>query len=263
MVWLTSQSIWVLIVACLAVFALIAVGSRLSARALVPAGEREGAYAVAAPLMPALGAAFAIFAALTLANEAGFLTSAQTTVSNEAADASRLAWAATTTGVQGAAIKAALGKYLLATRTHEWHGSSAADGDDPATVAALATLERAVRAQAVRPQLGTPTSTELLASLDALTADRRARLAAASRELPGLYVITLAVSAIALIANATVLTLRSRWRVALLIGGLVAVVGLSMGLLFALGTPWRGPIVVSGRPLDAVIHDLAHGYFHP
>jgi hypothetical protein len=93
-------------------------------------------------------------------------------------------------------------------------------------------------------------------------ADRRARLAAASRELPALYVITLAISAIALIANASVLTIRSRWRGALLTSGLVAVIALSMALLFALGTPWRGPITVSGHPIDAVIRDLATGYFH-
>jgi hypothetical protein len=199
--------------------------------------------------------------ALTLASEAGYLASAQTIVSNEAADASRLAWAATTPGVRGTAIKSALGRYLVATRTHEWHGSGAADGDDLATATTLATLERTVRTEISRPQRGTPTSSELLASLDALTSDRRTRLAAASRGLPTLYVVTLAVGAIALVANATVLTTRSRWRAALVISGLVVVVGLSMALLFALGTPWRGPIVVSGHPLDAVIHDLATGYF--
>ena len=75
--------------------------------------------------------------------------------------------------------------------------------------------------------------------------------------------LTLAVSAIALIANATTLTIRSRWQGALLITGLVVVIGLSMALLFALGTPWRGPIVVSGHPLDAVIRDLVNGYFRP
>jgi hypothetical protein len=261
MVWLSSQSVAVLVVGCLAAAALIAGCGRFVISALVPSSQRDESHAIAAPLMPALGAAFAILAALTFANEAGFLSSAQTIVSNEAADASRLAWAATTPGVQGAAIKSALGRYLVATRTHEWHGSNAADGDDPASVAALATLERAVRAQVVRPQLGTPTSTELLAAIDALTTDRRARLAAASRQLPGLYVITLAVSAIALIVNASTLTIRGRWRGALVITGLVVVVGLSMALLFALGTPWRGPIVVSGHPLDAVIRDLANGYF--
>jgi uncharacterized protein YndB with AHSA1/START domain len=263
MIWLSSQSVAILVVGCLAASSLIAIGSWFVVRALLPSSQREESHAIAAPLMPALGAAFAILTALTLANEAGYLTSAQTIVSNEAADASRLAWASTTPGVQGTAIKTELGRYLVATRTHEWQGSNAANGDDPATANTLATLERAVRAQVVRSQLGTPTSTELLASLDALTADRRARLAAGSRELPALYVITLAVSAIALIANASTLTIRGRWRPALGITGLVVVVGLSMALLFALGTPWRGPIVVSGHPLDAVIRDLANGYFRP
>ena len=98
--------------------------------------------------------------------------------------------------------------------------------------------------------------------MDALTADRRARLAAASRELPGLYMITLAVSGAALIANAGVLTMRAGFRSALIIGGLTLVIGLSIALIFTLGTPWRGPIVVSGGPIDGVIHDITTGYFH-
>ncbi len=166
-----------LVVGCLAIAALVALGSPLAARALVPAGERESTYTIAAPLMPALGAAFANLTALTLANEASSFTSAQGIVSNEAADASRLAWAATSPGVHSAPIQAALLNYLQATRAHEWHGANAANGDDPAATGALATLERGVRAEAARPALGTPTSTELLASLDALTSDRRARLA--------------------------------------------------------------------------------------
>jgi hypothetical protein len=261
MVWLTSQSVATLVAGCLALAAIVAVLSRLVWRTVVPTSEREGVHAIAGPLMASLGVAFAILAAITLANEAGYLTSAQGIVSNEAGDASRLAWAATTPGVHGAAIQAALGKYLVATRRNEWHGSNAGSGGDPATRSALAALERAVRRQAVRPALETPTSTELLSSLGALTDDRRARLAAASRELPALYVITLIVSAVALIANASALTIRSRTRSALLIASLVVVIGLSMGLLFTLGTPWRGPITVSGHPIDNVVHDLASGYF--
>ena len=38
-------------------------------------------------------------------------------------------------------------------------------------------------------------------------------------------------------------------------------VGLSVALLLALGTPWRGPITVSGHPIDAIIKDLTTGYF--
>ena len=80
-------------------------------------------------------------------------------------------------------------------------------------------LERIVRTEAARAALGTPTSTELLASLDALTTARRDRLAAASRELPLLYAITLAASGVALIVNAGALTFRASLRTSLLIVG--------------------------------------------
>ena len=261
MTWLTSLPAAVLVVSGLALALLVAIAGRLAVRALIPAAEREGAHAVAAPLMPALGAVFALLMGLTLASEASFLASAQGIVSNEAADASRLAWAATSPGVDSAPIQSALLGYLRATRAYEWQGSNAADGNDPATVRAIANLEGAVRTQAARPALGTPTSTELLAALDALTNDRRARLAAASHQLPVLYVVVLAVSGAALIVNAAALTLRSGWRAALLVGGLSAVVGLALALLFALGTPWRGPITVSGQPIDNVVQDLNAGYF--
>jgi hypothetical protein len=55
--------------------------------------------------------------------------------------------------------------------------------------------------------------------------------------------------------------MRSGRRATVLVGGLVVVIGLSMALLFALGTPWRGSITVSGQPIDAVVHDLNAGYF--
>ncbi len=70
---------------------------------------------------------------------------------------------------------------------------------------AIAKLERVVRAQAARAALGTPASNELLTTLDAVTSDRRP--AAASHELPGFYVVTLAVAGAAMIVNAMVLTL--------------------------------------------------------
>jgi len=244
MTWLTSLPMAVLIIGALAAALLFAIGVRLALRALIPAAQRDSAYTIAAPLMTALGALFAITIALTVASEAGLLTSAQGIVSNEAADASRLAWAATSAGVNPAPIQSALLGYLQATRADEWQGNQAADGDDPATSHALAT------------------SSELLDSLDALTSDRRARLAAASRQLPAFYVVVLVVAGAALIINATVLTLRSRWRAGLPVGGLVAVIGLSLALLFALGTPWRGSITVSGQPIDAVTQDLHTGYFH-
>ena len=192
MTWLTSLPAAVLVVGGLVLALLVAIGGRLAVRALVPAAEREAAYTIAAPLMPALGALFALFMGLTLASEAGFLASAQGIVSNEAADASRLAWAATSPGVDPRRSSQPCSATCKRPGPMSGTAAAAANGDDPATAHAIANLENAVRAQAARPVLGTPASTELLASLDALTSDRRARLAAASHQLPALYVVVLA-----------------------------------------------------------------------
>ena len=108
MIWVTSLPAAVLVVGGLAAALLVAIGGRLAVRALIPTAERDGAYAVTAPLMPALGAVFALLMALTLASEAGLLAAAQGIVSNEAADASRLAWAATSSGVNSGPIQSAL-----------------------------------------------------------------------------------------------------------------------------------------------------------
>jgi hypothetical protein len=258
--WLTSRSSWLLVVACLTLALLIAFGARLAVRALVPADEYDHVQNIASPLMPALGAAFGVLIALTLAGEASYLKSARDVVADEASAASRLAWAATSPGVQPEPIHTALGGYLQATRTGEWRGAGAAEGE--ADVArAIATLEQIVRAEAARPELGTPAGTELLVSLDAVTGSRRQRMAAAARQIPVLYVVTLVAGGVALIANAGALGFRSSVRTSLLVVGLAAVVGLSLALLFALGAPWRGPLIVSGQPIDAVVHDLQTGVF--
>lgn len=107
-----------------------------------------------------------------------------------------------------------------------------------------------------------PASTELLVALDALTSARRARGAAAAREIPVLYVVTLVTSGLALIANAGALALRASPRTSLLVlRRLASVVGLSLALLFSLTAPWRGPLTVSGQPIDAIVHDLQTGFF--
>lgn len=259
--WLSSLPVGVLVVGWLGLALLVAAIGRLGVRALVPAQERDHVPQIASPLMPALGAAFAIFAALTLAGEAGYLRTAEGLVSDEAAAASRLAWAATSPGVDSEPIHTALRDYVETTRAREWEDGDAVGGDDPATARAIAGLEEVVRAEAARPELVSPTSSELLTSLDAVTSSRRARVAAASRHIPGLYVGTLVVSGLALIVNAGALTFRSRLRTSLLVMGLAMVVGLSLALLFSITAPWRGPLAVSGQPLDAIIHDLETGFF--
>lgn len=259
--WLSSLPGWILVVAWLALALLVAVAGRLAIRALVPTAEHDHVQRIAAPLMPALGAAFAIFTALTLSSEAGYLRAAEGLVSDEAAAASRLAWAATSPEVRTEPIRSALADYLQTTRAREWRGKDAASGDDPVTARAIARLEREVRAEAARSELGTPASTELLASVDAVTTIRRARVAAAAREIPALYVVTLVASGLALIVNAGALAFRSSMRTSLLVVGLASVVGLSLALLFSLSAPWRGPLTVSGHPIDAVVRDLQTGFF--
>jgi hypothetical protein len=257
---LTSLPVGLLVVASLAITVSIAFGARVGVRGLVPADEYDRVQHIAAPLMPALGGLFGILMALTLASEAGYLKSAQDEVSAEAAAASRLAWASTSPGVDTEAIQGAMDEYLVATRTSEWHGDAAAGGD-PGVAVALASLERVVRAEAARSEIGSPAGTELLASLDALTTSRRERVAAASRQLPLLYVLTLVTSGVALIANAGALGLQSSVRTSMLVLGLATVVGLSIALLFALSAPWRGGLLVSSEPIDSVLRDIQSGFF--
>ncbi|MFD8636600.1 MULTISPECIES: hypothetical protein [unclassified Streptomyces] len=259
--WLTSLPAVVLVVGWLFLALLVAAVARVGVRALVPVGEQDRVPQIAMPLMPTLGAAFAIFAALSLASEAGYLRAAEGLVSDEAAAASRLAWAATSPRVRSEPIHAALRDYLQTTRAREWEGGSAASADDAATARAIARLERSVRAEAARPELGSPASTELLVSLDSVTSGRRARVAAASRDVPTLYVVTLVAGGLALIVNAGALIFRSSLRTSLLVVGVASVVGLSLALLFALSAPWNGPFIVSGHPIDAVIGDLKSGFF--
>jgi hypothetical protein len=259
--WLTSLPAGVLVVGWLAFALIVAGAARVVLRAIVPAEEYDEAQRIAAPLMPALGATFAVLMALTLSSEAGYLKSAQDIVAGEAAAASRLAWAATSPGVRSEPIHAALLDYLQATRATEWRDASAAHGDE-VVASTIVALEDVVRVEAARSELGTPASTELLASLDALTSGRRQRLAAAARQIPVLYVVTLVLSGAALIVNAAGLGYRSSVRTALLGFGLAIVVGTCLALLFALSAPWRGPLIVTGQPIDAVLRDLRTGFFH-
>jgi hypothetical protein len=259
--WLTSLSVWLLVAGSLVLALVVAAGSRLGVAAIVPAAEIDHVHAIAAPLMPALGATFAVLTALTLSSEAGYLRAAEDIVSREAAEASRLAWASTSPGVDETPVQHALADYLEATRAREWRGADETGGADPTTVDAIARLERVVRDDAARAELGTPASTELLASLDAVTVGRRARIAAADRQLPGLYVVTLIASGVALIANAGALAVRASARTTSLVAGLACVVGLCLALLFAVAAPWDGGLVATGEPIDAVVRDLRSGYF--
>ena len=128
MSWLTSLPALAALALMFALAAGVAIASQVLVRRLVPVAEQDQVLGIAAPLMPALGAAFAVLVALTLSSEAGYLRSAQDNVASEAAAAARLAWAATTHGVESQPIQAALADYLSTVRADEWQGDGAATG---------------------------------------------------------------------------------------------------------------------------------------
>ena len=256
---LASRPTWVVVIGSLTVCALIAVVARVVFKRGLMDGERSSATSVAGPLMPALGAAFALLTALSLAGEAAHLRSAEDNVSEEGAATARLAWAATNPGIEPQDIQRDLLDYLVATRAKEW--STGREAGDPTTLGALTRLERATRAEAGGQTVGSAPAGELLSSLDAVTSARRLRLATAVHGLPGLYVAVVVLSGLALIVNSAALAVSTTGRVAGLTAGLVAVVGLSIALLFAISAPFSGGFVVSGGPLDQVIADLRSGLF--
>jgi hypothetical protein len=231
---------------------------RLMRRALTEA-ERTRAAVIAGPLMPALGAAFALLAALSLAGTASELRATEDQVSQEAAEASRLAWSATGEGMDTAGLQDALATYLQTTRATEW--SSPDEGGDEETLSALVELQRRARAAAAASDITAPHASELLDSLDGITLARRQRLASSHHDLPAFYIAVVAVAGLALLLNAAALTLNDTRRLTYLPAGLVAVVGLAMALLLAIGSPFSGPFVASGDPIDQVVADLRSGLF--
>ena len=234
MSWLTSLSDVALVVGWLLFAIGVAFLSRWLVRVLVPLTERDHIPGIAAPLMPAMGATFAVLMALTLASEAGYLRSAQDLVSNEAAQASRLAWAATSPGVDTAPVQAALVRYLGATQANEWQDVDIAEDSDPATSAALATSSASCgRGRAARGRLAHGQRAAGLAGRGDHGRPPRAPGRRPARDprpvrpdAPG--------QRRRLIVNGGALTYRSGARTSSLVLGLAVVVGLSMALLFAL-----------------------------
>ena len=259
MTTLAGLPVWALTAIWLVVCGAWAVGTRRLLRRTLSEAERTRAATIAGPLMPALGAAFALLAALSLAGTASELRATEDQVSGEAAEASRLAWSMTGPGMDTTGLQAALLDYLQSTRATEW--DSPDEGGSEETLSVLAELERQTRAGAAAPDITSPHATELLGALDGITLARRQRLAASHHDLPLFYIGVVAVAGLALLANASALTLNDTRRLAYLPAGLVAVVGLAMALLLAIGSPFTGAFVASGDPIDQVVVDLQSGLF--
>lgn len=258
---LFSAPSWLLVMASSAVFAGVVVATRLVAHRSLADDERAKVLAIVGPLTPALAALFAVMVAFTVVNEAGYLRAAQTAAGAEASAAGRLAWAATSPGVDGVPVQRSLAAYLRAVTGPEWTGTFESDPVDGTVVRRLQDLEAVTRAQATRPGLSNAVSAELLAALDAVTVARRDRLSEASRQIPLAFLGLLVVAGLALVVNVALLTLWWGHRGLLLVAGVATLVALALALLIGISAPFAGALTVDHAAIDRVVLDLRDGFF--
>ncbi|HEX9259811.1 MAG TPA: hypothetical protein VF855_09780 [Acidimicrobiales bacterium] len=254
MSWLATVPLPALVVLFVGGSAVVALGGRFLGHRVFRGAEPSAA-AIATPLMPALGAAFAVLAAFAVADAAGGLRDAEAAAGREANAAARVAWASTATQDQGVAIRASLLAYLDATLESEWRDIDGISAGEGAAFDELQALERVIRNTARTEDIGTPQTTELLAGLDGVGGARRSRFTEAS-PVPAGIVILLALSGVALVLTATVISLGRERRATIVLTGLVLVTGLSLATVVTLGSPFSGSFGASPRPLVDVAGDL-------
>ena len=258
---LTSLHWWALLLLTTTVAVVAAIGARLVvARTQGDAGDESVRHA--GPLMPALGVLFAFLSGFVITTEWTQQSQTESVVQHVASASARLAWASTAPGVQTARIQDSLARDLTATITVDWSELKADRTRDVILTDQFRDLESAVRLSATAPGVATPAGTELLASIDELAAARRDLASSASRNLPTLLFAALAISGLALIANAATLTIRSRRRTMLVISSIVAIVAVDLTVLLVLAAPFRGTQTISPAPIEQVAAQIDAGWFH-
>ena len=251
----------VLVVASLTLFALVAFVTRVIGERLLDEDRRARSRDILGPLTPALAALFSVMAAFTIANEAAYLRTAENVVGAEGSAASRLAWASTTPGVDGAPIRAALSDFLVTAVRVDWSGDTEAVRTPPSVARALQRLEGATRRAATAPGVPSAVASELLTAVDDLSVSRRDVVAESTRSIPIGYLLVLGVTGAALVANVALLSLTASRRGLALVVGVVVVVGLSLALLIGISAPFKGPLRVGPGAIERVIVDLHDGMF--
>lgn len=252
---------WLLVVGSLLFFALVAFVARVSGERLMDADRRARSRDILGPLTPALAALFSVMAAFTIANEAGYLRTAENVVSAEGSAASRLAWATTSPGVDGAPIRAALTDFLVTSVRVDWSGRDETVRTPPAVARSLQRLEGVTRRAATAPGVSSAVATELLTAVDGVTTARRLVVAESTRSIPIGYLLVLGITGAALVTNVALLSLGASRRGLALVVGVVVIVGLSFALLIGISAPFEGALQVGHDAVDRVVADLRDGMF--
>jgi hypothetical protein len=228
-----------------------------------PAGKGASYGITAAAYMTALGSLFAILTGFLINTAYLGVRSAEDIVAKEAAAANRLAWGAR--GLPSAdvsLIQQDLAAYLAALELKEWPELG---GNEPVSGASdeLNELQKqifTVGARGYAPQISVDS---MQAAVEELGGQRRARITAASAEIPFELFALSVIAGLALIGNAIIVTLKNGPRDGIVTIGIVVVVGLDLALILALSGPFNGPFEVGVDPLTGLLEEIRSGEYLP
>lgn len=215
----------------------------------------------ASPLMPTLGVLFALLSSFAIAAQWTNQSSADSVVSRMSTSSARLAWASTAPGASTIAIQSALAADLATTADVGWDQLHSGNDNSFNESASYRELQQTVRDSAYSSTMSVPASIELLSAVDEVGVSRHELTDAASRSLPTLLLIVLALSGIALTVNAVILTVASHRRAAFVVTSIVVLVSLDLALLLVLAAPFRGTLQTSPKALQAVVLRIGTGFY--
>jgi hypothetical protein len=149
---------------------------------------------------------------------------------------------------------------LAVATTAEWSDVSSKPPSEGSAFEDLTTLERNVRLLGRDATLDSAERTELLDAIDRLSSSRRDRFSGSGPVSAGVVALLLA-TGIILVLNASGLSIAHPRRAAVAVIGLVVVVGMSIAMVIALGSPFAGAFIASPSPILDVQRDLAQNRF--
>jgi len=260
MTFLTGLSWWILVPMAFLLVGGIALITRIVTTQLLKdhAGQSS---TNAGPLMPTLGVLFALLSSFAIAAQWTNQSSADSVVSRMSTASARLAWASTAPGASTIKIQSALANDLTATAENGWGQLQSGDNILFNESASYRELQQTVRDSVYSSTMSVPASTELLSAVDEVGASRHELTDAASRSLPTLLLIVLALSGIALTVNAVILTVASHRRAAFVVTSIVVLVSLDLALLLVLAAPFRGTVQTSPKAIQAVVVRIETGFY--
>ncbi len=231
--------------------------------AVVDEADQPPMSEAAGRLIPAVGVLFALLTAFVITNQWNRSRSAEGIVGTEADAAIRLALASESPGIDGGRMRSLLVQYLRVVVDEEWETLRHEVVGSDRTAATLSQLERDVRADATAPGVGSAICADLLAAAEGVAVARRDRLNLAGHGLPAPLFLLAFVSGVVLCLNAIAVAVSLDDWVAIVIGGLVALIALDLALVVAISDPFRGSLRVVPSPIEAVLAELNAGHFGP